>query len=108
MANKLQLAALMLGAALCFSTAIAKPPPGSVTTYVPPATTQTDTTTTQGAAGQGVATPNTTSNAPPPAANPDLARQLTPRQARAMRACIRNCLAAGMTGTFCSHSCIPD
>lgn len=105
MATKLQLAALMLGAALCFSTAIAKPPPGAANTYGPPAA-QTETTTTQGASNQGAATPDAATNTAPPSADP--ARRLSTQQRAAMRACIRNCIAAGMTGPFCSHSCIPD
>lgn len=105
MATKLQLAALLLGAALCTSAAFAKPPPGSVNTYTPPAT-QTDSNTGGQGSNGGVATPDSTTNAPLPTANPD--RRFSSQQRARMRACINNCIAAGMTGPFCSHSCIPD
>ena len=114
MAAKIRLAALALGVALCLSPAIAKPPPG-VDTYVPPQSTQQTVTGGQTGAGgtqasngqSSAATPDAVTDGKPPAVA-DGQRRLSTQQRARMRACISNCLAAGMTGPFCSHSCIPD
>lgn len=112
MAPKIHLALLAFAVSVGLSTAIAKPPPGT-TTYVPPQSTEQPGSSQAGSSGgqgqngqNGVAAPDSTGGKPPAASDPQ--RRLSIQQRRAMRACIANCVAAGMTGPFCSHSCIPD
>ena len=112
MTEKVLVAGLAIAFVLFVSNATAGPPGANV--YVPPQTQQTTANdqknpdlSNQGHDQGNAASPNVTTNGRPPAAS-DPQRRLSIQQRRAMRACMANCIAAGMTGPFCSHSCIPD